>query len=396
MTRVGGVFITGHDPDYHAAGDGNRPGAQHLIQRAIAYVTFENPNPRLLLVSDGRNPGGDQIDSRRGMEAARFAFDVADYGSGTPGMLDLNAVDFNDYDCVVVASDYGGWLRQDELDILNARAPELHAFVNRGGGIVAFNESGNRVANGTPVLYEGTTANRFGFLPVAVTVVSRHQPAVGFTLTPTGASMGLHESDVNGNVSHSVFESTGGMHPVDHDAAGRIMSLVTRGVPMGPSGIAETMWIAHLDLLPGDSSVTTSFDANSSGVGSGQAGLVIASDTFGDVGNSGAEKVVWTALEVPPHFVVAGVRLCYELSHSGSYISRVVISQVQDPPSNEVIVLDDTTPLTHRGPICVDSAYASIDPAAGPLLLKLSVNFGDTSDRIVISGVGLYLLPKTA
>src|ERR1043166_9883141 len=83
-TRAGGVFITGHDPDYHALGS---VGARHIIQRAIAYVTVDIPNPRILLVTDLRNPGGDQVDSRLGMAAAGFTFDVADYGSGTPGVF---------------------------------------------------------------------------------------------------------------------------------------------------------------------------------------------------------------------------------------------------------------------------------------------------------------------
>ena len=36
------------------------------------------------------------------------------------GVLDLRTVDFGSYDVVVAASDFGGWLRQSELDILNA------------------------------------------------------------------------------------------------------------------------------------------------------------------------------------------------------------------------------------------------------------------------------------
>ena len=67
---------------------------------------------------------------------------------------------------------------------------------------------------------------------------------------------------------------------------------------------SEVMWIDHLGLLPGDASVQISFNAVNSGVGSGLSGLVIQSTTTGDTATGGGNKVVWTALEVPPGFKV--------------------------------------------------------------------------------------------
>ena len=64
------------------------------------------------------------------------------------------------------------------------------------------------------------------------------------------------------------------------------------------------MWINHLALLPEDPSVTTSFNATSSGVGSGLSGLVIQSNTVGDTAPGGGNKVVETALEIPPKYKV--------------------------------------------------------------------------------------------
>lgn len=229
----GGVFITGHDADYHAhRGGNNATGARHIIQRAIAYVTFDKASPSILLVTDLRNPGGDQSDPRLGLTAAGFAYDVADYGSGTPGVLDLHTVDFSNYDVIVVASDYGGWLRQDELDILNARSAELLDYVNNGGGIVAFNESGNRGSG-----YHGTSHDRYGFLPFVVSEVGHHQSETGVTVTPAGATMGLTNADVNGNFSHSYFTDYGGMDVIDIDAVGRALSLATRGKPISTGGV---------------------------------------------------------------------------------------------------------------------------------------------------------------
>lgn len=394
MATPGGIFVTGHDPDYHAALGGNPTGAQNIIKRAIDYVTFGKADPRILLVTDLRNPGGDESDPRVGMATVGLTYTVADYGSGSPGVLDLHTVAFavTDYDCIVVASDYGGWLHQEELDILNSRRLELLDFVNQGGGLVAFDESGNR-PEGDGV-YPGTSTGRFGFLPFIVAELGSHQSESGFTVTPTGAAMGLLDSDVNGNVAHSIFTQTGGMDAVDLDADGRIMSLVKRGEAVGPGGVGSVMWIDHLALLPGDESLTTTFDATSSGVGGGLSGLVIESSTTGEIGNSGGNKVVWMALEVPPRFTVTGVRVCYELSNGRSFISQIRIAQVQDPPSSAIVLLDDGTDLTDPGPVCVDSASTAIDPAAGPLLIDLRLNFGDATDRIVVRGLGLHLLPN--
>jgi hypothetical protein len=75
----------------------------------------------------------------------------------------------------------------------------------------------------------------------------------------------------------------------------------------------ELMWIDHLSLLPGDPSVTTSFDAVNSGVGGGLAALVVHSSTTGEDAQGGGNKVVWTAVEVPPRYSVVGLRICYEL-----------------------------------------------------------------------------------
>jgi len=388
MATAGGIFVTGHDPDYHAASTANSAGAQHIIQQAVKYVTFDKPDPKLLLVTDIRNPGGDQVDSRLGMDACKLTYDVADDGSGGGGVLNLSTVDLNSYDCLVIASDYGGWLRQEELDILNARTAELLEYVNAGGGIVALSEAGNR-GNGT-----GTTKNQFAYLPFVVAEQGKQQTEAGFTLAPAGTAMGLVLSDVNGNFSHSVFTKTGGMDPVDLDAGQEIMSLVKRGVPVGRPGFANLMWLDHLDLLSGDDSVSTTVDATTSGIGGGLSGLVIGSDTTGDIGDSGGIKVVWMAVEVPPGYTVVGVRVGYELSDPGSYIDQIRLDQVQDPPSTALVLLDDATPLTDPGPIFVDSAPTSIDPAVGPLQLNLRVNFGSTDDTIVVRGLGLYLMPK--
>lgn len=154
------------------------------------------------------------------------------------------------------------------------------------------------------------------------------------------------------------------------------------------------VWINHTALLPGDKTVvSTSFNSTSSGVGGGLAGLVIQSSTKGDTDSFNGNKVVWRALDAPPRFLITGVRVCYELSSSGSFISQIRLAQVQNPPSNALVILDDATPLTNQGPVCVDSASTSVDPSLGSVLLDLRVNFGNAADKIVIRGLGLHLQP---
>jgi len=154
------------------------------------------------------------------------------------------------------------------------------------------------------------------------------------------------------------------------------------------------VWINHVALLSGDTTVvTTSFNSTSSGVGGGLAGLVIHSTTTGDRDSFGGNKVVWRALEVPPHFLIKSVRVCYELSSAGSFISQIRLARVQDPPKSALVLLDDATHLTNPGPVCVDSASTSVDPSLGAVLLDLRVNFGNTADTIVIRGLGLHLQP---
>jgi hypothetical protein len=158
-----------------------------------------------------------------------------------------------------------------------------------------------------------------------------------------------------------------------------------------PDPVDTVMWINHLDMLAGDPSVQVSFNAVSSGVGGGLSGLIIESNAVGDTAPTGGNKVVQKGTLVPPGWLVTGVRTCYELSDARSFITQVRLAQVQDPPATAVVRLDDGADLVDPGPICVDSTSTTVDPAEGELLLSLRLDFGDTSDRIVVRALGLNL-----
>jgi hypothetical protein len=150
------------------------------------------------------------------------------------------------------------------------------------------------------------------------------------------------------------------------------------------------MWINHLDLLPSDPSVLTSFNAVSSG------GLVVQSNTTGEIAQGGGNKVAHTTLQVPPNFIIKRVRVCYELSDSRSFISQIRLSQLQNPPSQAIVMLDDATDHTNPGPVCVASADTTVDPSLGAVDLDLRVNFGSTADRIVVLALGLVVARSSA
>ncbi len=152
-----------------------------------------------------------------------------------------------------------------------------------------------------------------------------------------------------------------------------------------------TMWINHLDLVPGGAEVQTLYSSVSSGVGTGLSGLIVTSTSVGEVFTTGGDKMIEKGLEVPPNYKITGVRICYESSSAASFISQVRLSQLQNPPSTTAVLLDDGTDLTNVGPVCVNSAATSVDPSLGAVRLGLRVNFGATTDKIVIRGLGLLL-----
>jgi len=66
--------------------------------------------------------------------------------------------------------------------------------------------------------FAGTSHDRFGFLPFVVTAQANDQTEVGDTLTAAGLALGLTNSDINGNASHNIFRTSGGLDIIDSDA----------------------------------------------------------------------------------------------------------------------------------------------------------------------------------
>lgn len=237
ISWAGSIFLTGHDPDFHALVGGNSLGAQHINQSAINFILdsafnpFVATAPKFIVVQSHIPIPGGHVDGRLGIAASGYVegvdFDVHDASTLNAALNGLGTL----YSGIVVASDFGGLLTQAELDILNARSTDIINFLNAGGGLYAMAESNNG-AHLTPA------GGRFGFLPFVVTGTSLDQSETGFTVTAFGAALGLTAADINGNASHNFFPSTFGMNVVDLDAQGNIMSLASRAL-VTPGGVGD-------------------------------------------------------------------------------------------------------------------------------------------------------------
>lgn len=239
---AGSIFISGHDPDFHASAGHNAAGAQNLINLSLAFARDGSTLPVLFLQSNTSNVLlGDHVDSEQGLLNSGYS------AAATPGthyvMLDANSfatADLSLYSALFLPSDHGGTLTEDDLLAVNARSDDLITYLNAGGGLVAFAEdgfhAGRLVSGGAPL---------FGFLPFLVSSASLDQGESGFTVTPFGASLGLTVSDINGNFSHNIFTSTGGMDVVDRDGDGNIVSLAYRGEigRVGAVPVPAAIWL---------------------------------------------------------------------------------------------------------------------------------------------------------
>jgi len=233
---AGSIFLTGHDPDFHAFLGANATGARHINQAAIGFIQDPLFNPfvaggvnKFLFVQSNITPPGGHTNGLNGIVASGFTAGT-DFDQVNAFALNtaLDALGTS-YSAIVVASDFGGILTQAELDILNTRSGDIINFLNAGGGLYAMAE-GNNGAGLTP------GGGWFGFLPFVVSSTAFNVNEVGNTVTPFGASLGLTNADANSNASHNIFQGTFGLDVVDIQPSGNILSLAGRGQVVGGPG----------------------------------------------------------------------------------------------------------------------------------------------------------------
>jgi hypothetical protein len=223
----GSVFVSGHDPDFHSQAGPNAPGAQDIIEDALAFARNGNNKPVLLIETDPapNESLGDHLDSEQGLIASGYTVGT------TAGnhFVRVSAAQFatenlSQFSAIFVPSDHGGSLTGNDLEALDNRATDILSYIDNGGGLVAFAEDGFHTA-----ATDGSHPALFGFLPFLVSSTAAEQFESGNSLTAAGLALGLTDSDINGNFSHNVFTATGGMTVVDMSPTGAVLSLDFRG-----------------------------------------------------------------------------------------------------------------------------------------------------------------------
>ncbi|OGQ01482.1 MAG: hypothetical protein A2W38_05785 [Deltaproteobacteria bacterium RBG_19FT_COMBO_58_16] len=205
---AGSIFISGHDPIWHSKYGLNSAGGANLATTSIEYSRNGSTLPFLFVESNDSVPVGNDYEAP--LLTSRLGYVATDFLRADISVLSSFAdfrSELNNFSAIVVASDHGGMLSFDELQFLNNHSGDIISYLNAGGGLTAFAESNAQGLLGAE--------QPFGFLPFLVSSTTFHAVEVGNTVTPFGASLGLVDSDVNGNVSHNYFTSTGGMTPVD-------------------------------------------------------------------------------------------------------------------------------------------------------------------------------------
>jgi hypothetical protein len=75
------------------------------------------------------------------------------------------------------------------------------------------------------------------------------QSESGFTVTPYGQSLGLSNSDINGNASHNIFTSYAGFNIVDRDAGGNVITIALSGSIPEPRALVLLVFAGALLCL---------------------------------------------------------------------------------------------------------------------------------------------------
>jgi hypothetical protein len=227
--QAGNVFLTGHDPDFHAQ---DELSGVHELTVALNFVTGGTYNTGAekflfvesnLAVTGGHRRGEDALTGALGLTAG-VNFDQVNAAG-------LATVNFNDYSAIVVASDFGGMLSDAEIEELVARKADIASYVNNGGGLAAFAECGVTFGNCIADLVNANTP-LFGFVPVGVSSVDTAAP---YQVTAFGASLGLTNADVDDCCTHNSFANAAGLNIVDLDQNG-VPTTLAGNVRIGGTG----------------------------------------------------------------------------------------------------------------------------------------------------------------
>ena len=216
IANAGAIFLTGHDPDFHA-----QPGAglgKNLLAAGLSFVTGGTYNDhnaatkKFLWVESTISVPGGHLRGENSLDDVGVNSTDYDRVDGA-GFASVNLAN---YSAIALASTFGGTLARAELQALFDRKADIETFINGGGGLFASAQCypcGANLAGGTDLLY--------AFLPITVTSVGA---SPRFTLTAYGSSLGLVDGDMQ-DPTHNSFGATGGLNVVDFDTASNATTL---------------------------------------------------------------------------------------------------------------------------------------------------------------------------
>lgn len=219
--RTGNMWVTGHDADYHCSqGDPSAGAGCHYLQVAVNFVLKGSKAPILAL--DHGSEVAAAITNAFGSSAPTV--DTVDPRTGFAGLPLVDSSGKPLYSAIIVASDItcGGCDNNNgvgdtpDSNAINARAADINAYLNAGGGILALAGAQN-------------ISVYYNFLPIAVTGTTVTAP---FTFTEAGLSLSLIEGqDDNCCITHNSFRlpPAGILEVLETDNAGNAETLATTG-----------------------------------------------------------------------------------------------------------------------------------------------------------------------
>ncbi len=224
--HAGRVYLSGHDPDFHAQG---QVDGQIQLSTALNYVTngtYNNGFTKFLWVESN-------LGATAGHRVGFTGLSFVGVGAGNVDRVDaagFAGVDLNNYSAIVVASSFGGMLTSAEINAMIARSTDIANFINSGRGLAAFAECFQTAACDGSNTAVPTTP--FGYLPITVTSVDTFAP---YHVTPFGLTLGLTDAVVSDCCTHNSFSAIGGLNIVDVDQHG-VATTLAGDVRVGGGG----------------------------------------------------------------------------------------------------------------------------------------------------------------
>ena len=247
-SSAGNVFLTGHDPDFHAQGQASGQNQLNIMLNYVTGGTYNTGAKKFLWVESFDAPTSGHRVGEAGLTSIGLVQGVNFDWVDATGLAALS--NFSGYSAIAVASDFGGMLTDAEIQGLTNRKTDIANFVNGGGGLLALAECGVGFGNCISDLVTPTTP-LFGFVPVGVSSADTTAP---YTVTPFGASLGLTNADVDDCCTHNSFANAAGLNVVDFDQTG-IPTSLAGNVTIGGGGFGVPEPATWLMMILGFGSV---------------------------------------------------------------------------------------------------------------------------------------------